>query len=176
MSKICKNCAAYNSDYDFYCRDCGKELDPQPSKVTKIFTTLVICLFLVLAAGFLLYDESLFEGDMEFESEDFGIFTIDVPAGSDFQEFKSLDDEIYLENRGNYSLEVQMMGISETGLNEFLLEDMELLETSGDIEVYADSTGEEFYLLAKDIGEYTVILMGSDMTSMKEMLESIEVR
>ena len=181
MAKICKNCATYNSDMAMLCKDCGKPIGKQPSKTDQKLTIAAISIILILCAGYSFYCEGIFDSPLELESQDFEVFTMDAPVGSEFNDTESIPyyvpgGEISVENVGDYSYEVSAVGISDMGIDDILLEDMELITTIGDVDVYQDVNGNDFYLLTRHIGEYDFFLMGSDPDTMLNMINSVELK
>lgn len=180
MSKICKNCAAINPDSAAFCKDCGRQLGLQPSSRDRKFTTALIIIIALVIAGFLLYDPGVIESEVPLETMDFEEFAMDVPVGSEFEdaelipEYVSSGRMIYVENIGDYSDEVQMIGVTRMGIDDDILQDMDYVTTENDVDIYADVYGEDFYVATKTMGNYDFVAMGSNPDVMVKMLNSVE--
>lgn len=185
--KYCQNCGAENSDTSRFCRECGKNLETLEnenkstgiSKNNKIIIIAMIAIVAILAIG-VLFAGGVFKSNVPLENMDFGVFTMDVPVGANFEEFASMPNYgiggfIFLENTGKYSKEVGMLEVSNmqyfTSGDEFSFDSKE-----GDITIFKDNTGEtNLLLVVKEIDEYDFAIMGEDKDTMIKMLNSIVI-
>ncbi|WP_461461676.1 zinc ribbon domain-containing protein [Methanobrevibacter sp.] len=181
----CSNCGEYNEEDAIFCKKCGAkfENDNNPTEIekksskNKIIIISLVSVVMVLALCVFFAGGSL-KGDIPLETQNFSIFQMDVPVGSDFVETQSIPNYgfgglITLENTGNYSNEVGIFMVSNIGGSSHPRE-VSLERTEGDIKVFKDREGDA-YFIQRDIGDYHFVLMGRDDETMIKMLESIKM-
>ena len=189
----CLNCGSDNADTAKFCRKCGtplekkiithkkvinsiqnKETKPDNNNV-KIIIAVIAVIAVVLAGAFFFLTDG-FKGEVPLHEEDFEIFTMMVPDGSNFEEYSSVPDMgfggfVYLENNGDYSDEVYMLAISTSEIGSPHSE-FDFKESHNGIDIYER---EGLYLLEKKIDKFTFKLMGNDVNTMEKMINSIEI-
>ncbi|MGX8693682.1 MAG: zinc-ribbon domain-containing protein [Methanobrevibacter sp.] len=184
MPDYCKNCGAQLNENAKFCPDCGTEAPiktkRQPlDKDTRNIIIALIAVVAVLSIGVAI--ASGFFHEVPLETLDFGPFKMDVPQGAKFEEFSSIPAYpgiggfIFLENKGDYSKEVNMLDVStlqgHAVASAFVLDRKE-----GDIEIYKDHTGQSnLKYVFRDMGNYDFGLMGEDTDTMIKMLNTIEI-
>ena len=194
----CSNCGADNVDGAKFCRKCGTPIEKKivthqqvissiqdkdsGNNNVKIIIAVIAVIAVVLGGAFLYFSDSFGFGEVPLHEEDFEIFKMQVPDGSNFVETTSVPDYgniggfVFLENGGDYSDEVFMLSISTLTVNSPPPSDFKLEETDGDITIYkSDEGGQVLYWLDKEIDKYTFSLMGSDVNTMKKMMNSIKI-
>ncbi|WP_407414148.1 hypothetical protein [Methanobrevibacter sp.] len=81
---------------------------------------------------------------------------------------------VLLENAGKYLNEVFSICVSTTQ-GESHPPEVILYDPVGDITVYKDNQGNDAYYIVRHVGEYRFSLIGNDVKTMINMLNSIEI-
>ena len=183
--RFCENCGSELLPGENFCSECGhnknEEEDVQPAKKdnTKIILALVgVIAVLAVVAGLMV--GGVFHQEVPLVTQDFEVFTMLVPEGSNYVEAGSMPSFgyggfIYTNNVGEYKKEVSVIGISTT-IGNMPPEGSVLDRVEGDIQVYRDTENPDVYEIERRVGEYKVILMGRDDAAMIKMLQSIELK
>ena len=190
-------CGCENADGAKFCKKCGAPLekkvvshdkminDIHESKASnnnkKIIIAVIAVIAVVLGGSLLVFSDAFGMNEVPLHEQDFEIFKMQVPDGSNFEEYTSAPDYagiggfIFLENVGDYKSEVSMLSISTLAYNT-QPDEFKFQENDGGIAVYkADEDGVTLYLVEKKIDRFTFELMGKDVNTMKKMLNSIEI-
>ena len=183
----CPKCGAENADSAKFCKKCGQQLKSENKPVstkksndnTKLIIIGLVAVAIVLAAG-LIFAGGFLKTEVPLAAEDFEVFTMDVPKGSNFVATDSLPSYgdiggfIILQNTGEYSKEVYAMMVS-TIEGSTHPSGTALDRTEGDIKVFKDTEGNDAYYIVREIDDYEFTLMGNDDKTMIKMLNSIEI-
>ena len=192
---LCPKCKTENSDSAKFCKTCGAPLNSKTmshknvinsfssdeinNKNKKILIAILAIVVVSLAGAFIFSSGILGSNEIPLETQNFEIFKIDAPVGSKFIEYTSMPSYaniggfILLENVGNYSQEVFMLGVSTL---EFSLppSNFALVDGEGDIKIYENSSV-NLYLVERTIDGYTFSLMGNNLDLLKKMINSVEI-
>ena len=192
---LCPKCKTENSDSAKFCKTCGASLNSKTmshknvinsfssdeinNKNKKILIAILAIVVVSLAGAFIFSSGILGSNEIPLETQNFEIFKIDSPVGSKFIEYTSMPSYaniggfILLENVGNYSQEVFMLGVSTL---EFSLppSNFALVDGEGDIKIYENSSV-NLYLVERTIDGYTFSLMGNNLDLLKKMINSVEI-
>ena len=183
--RFCENCGSQLSPDEIFCSNCGhSQNEKQPVQTVKNDNTKIIIALIaviaVLAVGVGLMAGGVFHQEVPLETQDFGVFTMLAPEGCNFVETSSMPSYgfggfIYMNNAGAYSEEVGVLGISTTAGSSHPSQ-VSLERVDGDIKIFKDNQGHDVYYIDRQVGEYTVTLMGQDDAAMIKMLQSIELK
>lgn len=183
-ANYCENCGSELTPGDDFCGECGHSMNrTEPPAVRTKDNNRKIIIGLGVIAAAVLVGAILFSGvltpEVPLVTQDFGVFTMLVPEGSNYVETSSLPSYgfggyIGMENAGAYSKEVFSIMIStiQGGTHP---SEVSLDRQVGDITVYKDNQGHDTYYLERTVGEYEVTLIGNDDDAMIKMLQSIEL-
>ncbi len=185
---FCPNCGGLLSEGEDFCSECGENLNPQSEnnaiseiKSNRTLLAIIAIVVILLAVSTVMISGVFNHPETPLEREDFGVFTMLVPVGSNYVETSSLPDYgyniggyVFMENAGDYSKEVFSIGISTIQAKSHPSE-VSLYEQIGDITVYKDNTGHDAYYIERNVGDYEVTLIGNDEDAMIKMLNSIEI-
>lgn len=175
----CPKCGEKNSDNSKFCKQCGALLNedsPKTDNKNKIIIAALMAVIAVLAVG-ILFGGGLFKSEVPLQSMDFEAFTMDVPVGAEFEEFTSVPSFgniggfVYLENKGNYSSEVSMFGVSKMGAS--IPSEMHYDHDEGDVVIFKDDG--DLYLANLEKDDFSFSLMGRDPDTMVRMLNTIDI-
>lgn len=183
---FCENCGTeMSADVDF-CPECGfgkrhsVASTPSHSGRDRKVIYALIGVVAVLAVAILLLVGGVFHSEVPLATEDFEIFTMLTPEGSNFVETSSLPSYgfggyVGMENAGNYSQEVFSIMVSTirggTHPSEVSLDRQE-----GDITVYKDNQGRNVFYIERTVGEYEFTVIGNDDDTIIKMLNSIKLK
>lgn len=177
----CPKCGEKNNADAKFCKQCGTTLneDPKTPKTKNknmIIIAALITIIAILAVG-ILFEGGLFKSEVPLQSMDFEVFTMDVPVGSKFEEFTSIPSFdnigglVYLENKGNYSSEVSILGVSKMGGS--VPDEMKFDREEDNVTIFKDDTG--LYLTNLNKDDFSFSLMGRDPDTMVKMLNTIDI-
>ena len=182
----CPNCGNENSDKSKFCKNCGTQLDApaNPAGKTsnnhkKIIIGLIIVIIAILAIG-ALYGMGVFKGEVPLETKDFGAFKLDVPVGSDYviKDTSSKNESnlfIGYENKGDYQYDAFGFFVGNNVTRNAVSWNGELYEKDGNMEIYKnDSSENTIYSLYYDSGDGMIIIIGSNIDTMKKMAKSLK--
>lgn len=148
--------------------------------------TLIIAamalVIVILAAVMLTQDqtapsENVTAYDIPLKSADFSYFEIKTPENSNFTLKNSFNETskgmIYWKNTGEYSKEVEGIIIDKNLTDQLIHENMNLLTNDSTTKVY-ESNG--IYQIVKTQNDTDIILTGSDLHVMNEMITSAKIK
>ncbi len=174
----CDNCGAENSDSDSFCRQCGKKLEQPQKKNYKIIIGLlgIIIVLLIIIAVFTSGIMTLQDKPVELKSYDFEYLTMDVPKGSEFEEYSSVGKgttywAIGYSNSNDEIHELIMVWIS----NYENSPTYGFIEKEGNLEIFKGPYNNS-YTIQKHIDGYYIQVSGMNgLDILKEIANSIEV-
>ena len=150
------------------------------SKTIIIAAIAVIILVLggiVLTQGSGPASENSTAYDIPLKSADLKYFEINAPQDSNFtvkNKFNETDKGmVYWKNTGNFSKEVEGIIISKNLTDQLIPESMNLLTNDSDIKVYESNGG---YEIVKTQNDTDLILVGSDLHVLNEMISSAKIK
>lgn len=115
--------------------------------------------------------------DIPLKSADFSYFEIKTPENSNFTLKNSFNETskgmIYWKNTGEYSKEVEGIIIDKNLTDQLIHENMNLLTNDSTTKVY-ESNG--IYQIVKTQNDTDIILTGSDLHVMNEMITSAKIK
>ena len=180
----CPKCGKENREDSQFCKECGALLKEsnEPAKTSydknKIIIIALVAVIALLAVG-LIFGGGLFKSEVPLETMDFEVFTMDAPVGASFEEFTSIPSFgnigglIYLENTGQYSSEVTMLGVSKMGAS--IPSEVKYERQEGDVVIFKDKEDTGLYLAALEKDDFSFSLMGRDPDTMVRMLNTLEI-
>ncbi len=182
----CPKCGENNNNDSKYCKNCGTLLEDNHSSLkslenldrNKVIIIALIAAIIILAIG-VIFAGGFFKSNVPLETKDFELFTMDVPVGSNFEEFTSIPSFgnigglIYLQNTGQYSSEVTMFGVSKMGAS--IPSQVKFERNDGDVSIFKDKEDTGLYLAALEKDDFSVSLMGRDPDTMVKMLNTIVI-
>lgn len=181
---FCENCGSELKPGDSFCTECGHNMTNAPTTPekpknnnNKIIIGLVAVVAILIVGGVLF--SGVLTPEVPLAKQDFGVFTMLAPEGSNYVETSSLPSYGYggyigMENAGAYSDEVFSIMISTIHGGTHPSE-VSLDSQVGDITIYKDNQGKNYYYLERTVGDYEVTLIGSNENAMIKMLQSIEL-
>ncbi|AMD16778.1 hypothetical protein TL18_01210 [Methanobrevibacter sp. YE315] len=115
--------------------------------------------------------------DVNLKNADFKYFDIKVPEGSNFT-IKNIMNEsdkgmVYWKNSGNYTKEVEGIIINKNMTDKLIPISMDLINKNGTEKVYHSNGG---YQIVKTINNTDLILIGSDLHVLNEMIDSVKIK
>ena len=187
MGKIyCSECGSEHDDSDSFCEKCGKPLintkttTIQNNRLSndKIIVIAVIGVIILISVGIL---ASGVLTPTPLKHVNFGLFGMDVPEDSDFQEYDSFSilnsyHAIY-ENKGFNSEEFSTITVSNEPIENSV---PVLVEQTGNMKLYKSNDMQiskfgEFYDLILEKDGFYFSLSGSNQDLLKEVAETIVV-
>ena len=150
----------------------------------KTLIIAAIALVLILLGGIYAFQDTTPKennttavAEVPLQNTDFKYFEIKTPENSNFTLKNSLNETtkgmVYWKNVGNYSNEVQGICINKNLTNLLVHQNMELISNSSDSRIF-ESGG--IYQIVKTINDTDIILTGSDLNLLKEMINSTKIK
>ena len=151
---------------------------------TKTLIIAAIVLVLILSGGIFAFQDTTPKeenitavAEVPLKNADFKYFEIKTPENSNFTIKNSLNETtkgmVYWKNVGNYSNEVQGITINKNLTNLLVHQNMELISNTSDGRIF-ESGG--IYQIVKTINDTDIILTGSDLSLLKEMINSTKIK
>lgn len=189
MGKIfCSQCGSEHNDSDSFCEKCGKPLiNTKPTTIQKnkssndkLIILALIGVIILLGVGILA--SGVLTPKIPLKHMDFGVFEIDVPEDSDFQQYDSVSVLNYhsavYSNKGFNSEDFSTISVSTKSIENNV---PVLVEQTGNMKLYKSNDmqvskfGEEYNLILEKNGFY-FSLSGSNKDLLKEVAETIVVK
>ncbi|MGX8693683.1 MAG: zinc ribbon domain-containing protein [Methanobrevibacter sp.] len=182
MPDYCEKCGNKLDENDKFCPDCGSIIKSSPQTAKKsnkniIIALLVVIILLLVGLAVTMLATSVQNSQPEFETYDFGVLTMSVPADSNFNEYESIGKGTSkwasgYTNGGEGKYRLLMVWISTY---EATSQGYTHIETDGDLEIYNGITNN--YIVERYVDGYYVELTGRDnLDDLKQMARSIEVK
>lgn len=150
---------------------------------SKTLIIAAIALIAIIFGGIMLTqdsgprEENVTAYDVPLKSADFSYFEIKTPENSNFTVKNSLNETskgmVYWKNTGNYSKEIEGIIIDKNLTDQLIHENMNLLTNDSDTKVY-ESNG--IYQVVKTQNDTDIILIGSDLHVLNEMITSAKIK
>ena len=145
---------------------------------------LVIAFLFIIVGGYLILTNPIYTEDFSGESlkiplktQDFGLFEIDVPKGSNFTLKNEADSMKYYENTGKYSSNISGIIINRD-LTETLIgmNSVPVSNTTSEKIYSFQLKNETVYKLVSKQGDVDFIISGNDLNLLKEVCDTIKVK
>ena len=148
----------------------------------KLSFIIVIAVILIAVGGYLIFTNpsgGSAENSIEvpLKTQDFKLFEIDVPNGTDFKIKNEADGMKFYQNNGSYSGNFSGIIINK-GLTENLIGDLSFnLANSSSEQIYSSEfKNETVYKYVSTHEDVDVILIGNDLNLLKEVSGTIKVK
>ncbi len=183
----CPNCGNENQNDAKFCKSCGEPLKTNIIKVNankddnskKIIIALVIIAALLLS-GIVLYATGVIGLPIEYETQNFDGFTIDVPKDSKFvlgESYTTDKKNIFVSymNKGEKTFDVFGFMVGTNVTKKIMKFDSEFVEDDGGLTVYKnESDGTTMYKVFKKGTDANIILLGDNLDVLKHMANSFK--
>ena len=149
----------------------------------KLSLVVIIAVILIVCGCYLIFTNS-FNGDVSGDSlkvplkkQDFKLFEIDTPEGSNFTLKNENEGMKFYQNTGKYSENISSI-IIDKGLTDSLIGDnLQSISNSSSEQIYSSLfKNETVYRLVSNQGEVDIILAGNDLNLLKEVSNTIEIK
>ncbi|MBQ9025621.1 MAG: zinc ribbon domain-containing protein [Methanobrevibacter sp.] len=181
----CLKCNTQNDDDARFCVKCGAVLEkpktPKKQLMTKRQIILtIIAVIAIIAVGASIHYSNILMGEPTLVGHDFdGIFTMDVPEGSNFV-LKDLRTQNALFgyagyiNKGDYGYRIAIVMITPSNND---ISSGDVIEDDGTMKVTKNMTDNENpYNLYIKKDNCQIMMSGWDLDLMKRMAETIEIK
>ena len=149
----------------------------------KILTVIIIAIILILVGGYLIITNqsgggvSVESNDIDLKTQDFKLFSIDIPKKSNFTLKNEADGMKFYQNNGSHASNISGIIINK-GLTDTLIGDNVInISNSSTEEIYAfEFKNETVYRYVSHQGDVDVILTGNDLHLLKEISQTIKIK
>lgn len=144
---------------------------------------IAIAVILIVAGGYLIFtnqsgaDVTESSSDIPLKTQNFKLFEINTPEGSNFT-IKNEDSGMkFYQNNGSYSENLSGIIINK-GLTDSLIGDKSFsISNSSSQQIYSsDFKNRTVYKYVSNQGDVDVILMGNDLNLLKEVSQTIKIK
>lgn len=149
----------------------------------KTLIIAAIALIVIIFGGIMLTQDSTAPAenvtayDIPLKSADFSYFEMKTPENSNFTIKNALNETtkgmVYWKNNGEYSKEVEGIIINKNLTDQLIHENMNLLTNDSTTKVYESNGG---YQIVKTQNDTDIILIGSDLHVLNEMINSAKIK
>ncbi len=144
---------------------------------------IAIAVILIVAGGYLIFtnqsgaDVTESSSDIPLKTQNFKLFEINTPEGSNFTIKNEANGMKFYQNNGSYSENLSGIIINK-GLTESLVGDNSLsISNSSSQQIYSsDFKNRTVYKYVSNQGDVDVILMGNDLNLLKEVSQTIKIK
>lgn len=149
----------------------------------KLLLIIVIAVILIAAGGYLILINPSNGGtevdspEIPLKKQDFKLFEIEVPEGSNFTIKNEADGMKFYKNNGNFSAEFSGIIVSK-GQTESLIGDASVsISNSSSQQIYASELkNETIFKCVSNHGDVDIVLIGNDLILLKKVSESIKIK
>lgn len=147
----------------------------------KLLLIAVIAVILILLGGYLVFMSqhgvNVESGDIPLKTQDFKLFSIDTPEGSNFKVKNQADGMKFYQNSGNYSANFSGIIINKGMTDSLIGDNSQPLSNSTEEQVYMSYfKNETVYKYVSSQGDVDVILIGNDLNLLKEASNTIKIK
>ncbi|MBR3155854.1 MAG: hypothetical protein IKF13_03450 [Methanobrevibacter sp.] len=144
---------------------------------------IAIAVILIVAGGYLIFtnqsggDVTESSSDIPLKTQNFKLFEINTPEGSNFTIKNEANGMKFYQNNGSYSENLSGIIINK-GLTDSLIGDKSFtISNSSSQQIYSsDFKNRTVYKYVSNQGDVDVILMGNDLNLLKEVSQTIKIK
>jgi hypothetical protein len=144
---------------------------------------IAIAVILIVAGGYLIFtnqsgaDVTESSSDIPLKTQNFKLFEINTPEGSNFTIKNEANGMKFYQNNGSYSENLSGIIINKV-LTDSLIGDKSLsISNSSSQQIYSsDFKNRTVYKYVSNQGDVDVILMGNDLNLLKEVSQTIKIK
>jgi hypothetical protein len=144
---------------------------------------IAIAVILIVAGGYLIFtnqsgaDVTESSSDIPLKTQNFKLFEINTPEGSNFTIKNEANGMKFYQNNGSYSENLSGIIINK-GLTDSLIGDKSFsISNSSSQKIYSsDFKNRTVYKYVSNQGDVDVILMGNDLNLLKEVSQTIKIK
>ena len=144
---------------------------------------IAIAVILIVAGGYLIFtnqsgaDVTESSSDIPLKTQNFKLFEINTPVGSNFTIKNEASGMKFYQNNGSYSENLSGIIINK-GLTDSLIGDKSFsISNSSSQQIYSsDFKNRTVYKYVSNQGDVDVILMGNDLNLLKEVSQTIKIK
>lgn len=175
----CPKCGNENNDDSKFCKECGEPLKAsQPRNNNKLIITVLIVVVIFLIGG-VIYASGILTPEIPMENQDFKVFTLDIPVGSNYVITDQAPDVngnmlITWANHGDYAEELYGIFIGKN-LTKKVATDNEFVEKNGNMEIYKNETPDgTIYSIYVTGNNSQLYIFGTDLNALKRAASSFK--
>ena len=148
----------------------------------KLSVVILIAVILIIAGGYLIVTnpsgETLVdESSATLKPHDFGVFSMDIPEGSNFTIQNEASGIKSYQNNGSYADEISRVIINKNLTDSLIGDNSQSISNSSDQQIYSSVfKNETIYKFVCVHDDVDVILIGDDLNLLKEIADTIEIK
>lgn len=149
----------------------------------KLSIVLVVAILFIIVGGYLIFTNQP-HGDVSGDSlkiplktQDFKLFEIGIPEGSNFSVKNEASGMKYYQNNGKYSSDLSGIIISKNLTDSLIGEGSRPISNSSLENIYvSEFKNETVYRYVSNQGDADIILIGNDLNLLKEVSDTIKIK
>lgn len=149
----------------------------------KLSLIIIIAVILIAVGGYLILtnqsggDVSENSSNIPLKTQDFKLFEIKVPEGSNFKIKNEADSMKFYQNAGNYSANFSGIIVSK-GITDSLIGDNSfVISNSSSEQIYStELKNETIFKCVSNHGDVDVVLIGNDLILLKAISKTIKIK
>ena len=149
----------------------------------KLSLVIAIAIALIVVGGYLVFTNP-YTSDVSGESlavplktQDFKVFEMDIPEGSNFTIKNEADGMKYYQNNANYSDRFSSIIINKNLTDSLIGDNVESILNTSTEKIYSfQLKNETNYKLVSTQDNVDIILLGNDLNLLKEVSDTIKVK
>lgn len=149
----------------------------------KLSIVLAVAILFIIVGGYLIFTNQP-HGDVSGDSlkiplktQDFKLFEIGIPEGSNFSVKNEASGMKYYQNNGKYSSDLSGIIISKNLTDSLIGEGSRSISNSSLENIYvSEFKNETVYRYVSNQGDADIILIGNDLNLLKEVSDTIKIK
>ncbi len=149
----------------------------------KVLVILAIAILLIVVGGYFIITNQPHDdvsGDsfkIPLKTQDFKLFEMDVPEGSNFSVKNEADGMKFYQNNGSYSGNLSGFIINKNLTDSLIGDGSQPISNSSSENIYvSEFKNETVYRYVSNQGEVDFILIGNDLNLLKEVSDTIKIK
>ena len=148
----------------------------------KLSVVILIAAILIIAGGYLIVTnpsgETLNnESSLKLKTYDFGVFSMDIPEGSNFTIQNEAGGMKSYQNNGSFADNFSRIIINKNLTESLIGDNSQSISNSTNYQIYSSVfKNQTVYKYVSIHGDVDVILIGDDLNLLKEIADTIEIK
>ena len=149
----------------------------------KLSIVLAVAILFIIVGGYLIFtnqphgDASGDSLKIPLKTQDFKLFEIGIPEGSNFSVKNEANGMKYYQNNGKYSSDLSGIIISKNLTDSLIGEGSRPISNSSLENIYvSEFKNETVYRYVSNQGDADIILIGNDLNLLKEVSDTIKIK
>jgi hypothetical protein len=148
----------------------------------KLSVIILIAIILIIIGGYLIISNPFSsnitdESSINLKAHDFGLFSMNVPEGSNFTVQNEIDGMKSYQNSGSYSDNLSRIIINKNMTDSLIGDNSESILNTSEEQIYSSVfKNDTVYKYVSIHDDVDIILIGDDLNLLKEIADTIDIK